>query len=223
MSEYQHQGISSEQIGHHHNESVTDPPAPIVVQDQFSFIAGVQAGQSSLFSIVNTLSKLKTKRVLVHDPSCIHFFSNNKLSNKKLKEEKLADVKVQNTRNFMQRFDSIEEAREFHRDLLSKPFTFKTEIGASEESNGATDFKSPEYETFVVTVFPQHPDVPRSFLEELVQAKDVFEKKQSCYFVIDFRSALAKWYKKGFKCAQGKNGLSTVLAIQSFYKTLPCE
>ena len=68
MSEYQHQGISSEQIGHHHNESVTDPPAPIVVQDQFSFIAGVQAGQSSLFSIVNTLSKHKPKKSLYTTP-----------------------------------------------------------------------------------------------------------------------------------------------------------
>ena len=104
----------------------------------------------------------------------------------------------------MQRFDSIEEAREFHRDLLSKPFTFKTEIGASEENNGATDFKSPEYETFVVTVFPQHPDVPPSFLEELVQAKDAFEKKQSCYLVIDFRSALAKWYKERLQVCTGK-------------------
>ena len=76
--------------GQQHEGSVTDPPAPIAVQDQFSFIAGVQAGPSSLFSIVNTQSELKTKKVLVHDLSRVHF-SNDK---------SLADVEVEDTKDF---------------------------------------------------------------------------------------------------------------------------
>ena len=197
MTEQQHEGISNQQlqIAQHPDGSVIAPPAPIVVQDQFSFIAGVQAGQSSLFSIVNTPSELKTRKVLVHEPSRVHFFSNDK---------SLADVEVEDTKDFIQRFDSIEEIKEFHRDLLSKPFAFKTSITATRESNGVRDLTYTSSETFVVTIFPQHPDVRGSFMEQLVQAEDVFEENQKCYFKINFHSALANWYKEKLRLRTGK-------------------
>lgn len=196
MSEQQREGISNDQLDRDHNIGpVTDPPAPIVVQDQFSFIDGVKAGQSSLFSIVNTQSELKTKKVLVHDPSRVHFFSNDKT---------LADVEVQDTKDFVQRFDSIDEMKEFHRDLLSKPFTFKTSITASRESNGLRDLTYTSSDAYVVTIFPQHPDVTGSFIEELVQAEEVFEENQKCYFKLNFHSALANWYKEKLRLRTGK-------------------
>lgn len=190
----------NEQIIQRHSEAVneTEILSPTVVQDQFSFIAGVKAGQSSLFSIVENTSNQgnSAREVLVHDPSRVHFFSVDKT---------LAQVDIRDTLDFVQRFDSIDKMKEFHQDLLRKPFAFKTSIVATRESHGVRDATYTSSDTLVVTVFPEHEEVKRTLLEELVQAQDIFHENEKCYLKINFHSALAKWYKEKLKKRTGKN------------------
>ena len=180
------------------DEANTTSLPPMVVQDQFSFIDGVKTGQSSLFTIVkdNSDTENKARFVLVHDPTCVKFFST---------EKSLANVELKDTLDFVQRFDSIPEMKQFHQDLLSKPFVFRTSIIATRESHGVRDATYTSSETLVVTVFPQHEKITSSgFIEELIQAQDIFEENKKCYFKINFHSALSKWYQEKLKKSTGK-------------------
>ena len=154
--------------------------APIMVQTAESFVAGVMAGDSSLFSIGSSVSG--NKGATIHDPTRIIFFSH---------KNTICGHEIVNAKPFINTFGTVQEMKAFHQNLLSKPFAFNIKLYAEHRSG---DIKFREREKLVVTVFPQHPDVTRSFLEELARTEETFKEGGKCSLKISFSIPLYEWY-----------------------------
>ena len=185
----QQTGVS---FGHFHNiESqlagvlVAAERPPVIIQTASEFVMSVAAGQSSMFSVVRTVDK--PGGCIAYDPNRLHFFSDNC---------HMEGLEMSQVEPFTQKFASIDGIKAFHRDLLSKPFVFKTRLEARRKSDKFLE-GNVTYITkadVVVTVFPQHPDVKAVFTEELAKAEDKVNDDEKCSFDISFDRILRKWF-----------------------------
>lgn len=181
---------------------------PVIIQLTSDFVASIIAGQTTLFSLVQTAEK--PRGCITFDSNRMHFFSDDKY---------VEGLEVMHVKPFTQKFGSVDEIKAFHRDLFSKPFAFKTKLEARRKSDkflegNVTYVNRAEV---IVTAFPQHPDVAAIVMAELTKAEESVSDDEKCSFEISFDRLLRRWFGDCLLQTTGKdwNSRGAVLGWKS--------